>query len=213
MDAALVSEQRIVELPAADAAANLPAAVVEGGVTLHIERSHPSPGTATTGSRRFPATWVAEHGRGQGYVEVGPLSARMAFVEVAVPREATRGHAETLRNDLEGRPHRPPTPARPPQEGRRLVAVGGLLVVLVAAAVPGFHLLTRPQPVSVETATVVEWACKAGQKVEEGDPLLSVELDKIDSEITAPVSGTVVELTVEPGADVSVGTILCILDT
>jgi hypothetical protein len=152
MDTAVMSAQRVVELPAAEAAAKLPGTLVERGVSLHIDRSNPRPGTVTPGSRRFPAIWVAKHRSGQGYVEVGPLSARMAVVEVALSRRAAPHHADALRDHLEGRPRRPLEPARRRPPRHTLVAIA-LLGTITAAAVPGLHILTRPQPVSFETAT------------------------------------------------------------
>lgn len=65
----------------------------------------------------------------------------------------------------------------------------------------------------VDAATVLEWACEVGQQVEAGDTLLSVELDKIDTDIPSPVTGTVVELGAQEGDEVTVGTVICVLDT
>ena len=50
-------------------------------------------------------------------------------------------------------------------------------------------------------ATVVEWLKGVGQRVEQGEPLVSVETDKVEAVVEAPVSGTLVETRAGPPAD------------
>lgn len=57
-------------------------------------------------------------------------------------------------------------------------------------------------------ATVVEWLKGVGQRVEEGEPLVSVETDKVEAVVEAPVSGTLVEIVAGPDEDVPVGATL-----
>ena len=59
---------------------------------------------------------------------------------------------------------------------------------------------------SDETVTVVEWTVGPGDVVTDGDLLAEVEADKAAAELKSPVSGTVVELLVEEGDNVPVGT-------
>lgn len=65
----------------------------------------------------------------------------------------------------------------------------------------------------VETATVLEWACQIGESVAVGQPLLSVELDKIDTDVPAPVDGTLVERAVAEGDEVRVGDVICLVES
>lgn len=62
---------------------------------------------------------------------------------------------------------------------------------------------------TMEEATLGPWEVEAGARVEEDQPLVSIHTDKVDTDIEAPVSGTVVEILVEAGATVDVGTVLC----
>lgn len=59
---------------------------------------------------------------------------------------------------------------------------------------------------------VVSWLVELGATVSPGDALLSVETDKIDVDIEAPVGGTVVELLVEAGQDVHTGDPVCVIE-
>jgi len=49
-----------------------------------------------------------------------------------------------------------------------------------------------------ETATVVEWLKREGERVEKGEPLLVVETDKVTVEIECPASGILAGIRVEP---------------
>lgn len=50
-----------------------------------------------------------------------------------------------------------------------------------------------------ETATVIEWLADEGQQVAQGDPILTVETDKVTIEIEAPASGTLAGLLAASG--------------
>ena len=49
-----------------------------------------------------------------------------------------------------------------------------------------------------ETSTVVEWLKQEGQRVEKGEPLLTVETDKVTVDIESPASGILADIRVEP---------------
>jgi 2-oxoisovalerate dehydrogenase E2 component (dihydrolipoyl transacylase) len=73
--------------------------------------------------------------------------------------------------------------------------------------------VTMPQlGESVTEGTIGEWLKQVGERVEKYEPLVEVETDKVNSEIPAPVSGTVLELLVEPQTTVPVGAALCRID-
>jgi len=61
---------------------------------------------------------------------------------------------------------------------------------------------------SVVEGTVGKWLKSQGDKVEKYEPLLEVVTDKVDSEITAPDSGTVLQIYVEEGETVQAGRLL-----
>jgi 2-oxoisovalerate dehydrogenase E2 component (dihydrolipoyl transacylase) len=63
------------------------------------------------------------------------------------------------------------------------------------------------------TAEVVEWKVKVGDAVKEDQIIAEVMTDKAAVEIPAPVSGTVVSITGQPGDMVAVGSELIVFDT
>jgi pyruvate dehydrogenase E2 component (dihydrolipoamide acetyltransferase) len=66
---------------------------------------------------------------------------------------------------------------------------------------------------SQETALVIEWLKDEGDQVEKGEPLLSVETDKVTMDVEAPASGTLAGVSVSEDEDVPVTTTIAyILD-
>src|SRR5215204_1533183 len=63
----------------------------------------------------------------------------------------------------------------------------------------------------VEEVTVTKWLKKEGDSVNELEPLLEVNTDKVDTEIPAPASGTVLKIMAQEGAPAKVGTILAFI--
>ena len=61
-------------------------------------------------------------------------------------------------------------------------------------------------------AEIVEWKVKAGDHVKEDDVIVDVMTDKANIEVPAPVSGTVVSTTGEPGDRVPVGATLIVFE-
>src|SRR5512138_3397284 len=60
----------------------------------------------------------------------------------------------------------------------------------------------------VEEVTVTKWLKKEGDSVDELEPLLEVNTDKVDTEIPAPASGMVLKIVAEEGAPAKVGAVL-----
>ena len=63
------------------------------------------------------------------------------------------------------------------------------------------------------TAEIVEWKVKVGEHVHEDQVIAEMMTDKAAVEVPAPVSGTVVALTGQPGDMVAVGAELIVFDT
>lgn len=61
----------------------------------------------------------------------------------------------------------------------------------------------------VAEATVVKWLKKAGDSVNKDEPLLEVSTDKVDTEIPAPASGTLLKTIAREGATVEVNQTIC----
>jgi 2-oxoglutarate dehydrogenase E2 component (dihydrolipoamide succinyltransferase) len=64
---------------------------------------------------------------------------------------------------------------------------------------------------SVVEGTVARWLKKVGDTVERMEPLLEISTDKIDTEVPAPASGTLLAILVEEGRTVNAGTVLAYL--
>src|SRR5512139_1709505 len=63
----------------------------------------------------------------------------------------------------------------------------------------------------VEEVTVTKWLKKEADSVNELEPLLEVNTDKVDTEIPAPASGTVLKILVEEGVPAKVGMVLALI--
>jgi 2-oxoglutarate dehydrogenase E2 component (dihydrolipoamide succinyltransferase) len=61
-------------------------------------------------------------------------------------------------------------------------------------------------------ATINKWLVSEGSQVKEDDPLVEVATDKVDSEVPAPVSGTVVSIAVKEGSVAKIGEILAVIE-
>jgi 2-oxoisovalerate dehydrogenase E2 component (dihydrolipoyl transacylase) len=63
----------------------------------------------------------------------------------------------------------------------------------------------------VDEVTVTKWLKQVGDSVEELEPLLEVNTDKVDTEIPAPASGTVLKIVLQEGTPAKVGELLAII--
>jgi 2-oxoglutarate dehydrogenase E2 component (dihydrolipoamide succinyltransferase) len=61
-------------------------------------------------------------------------------------------------------------------------------------------------------ATINKWLVKEGTKVKEDEPLVEVATDKVDSEVPAPVSGTIISITVKEGSIAKIGEVLAVIE-
>ena len=66
---------------------------------------------------------------------------------------------------------------------------------------------------AMQSALITEWLCSVGDHVGVGAPLVTVETDKITTDVEAPVAGTLVEQLVSVQDEVPVGTAICVLET
>ncbi|MCH7975758.1 MAG: 2-oxoglutarate dehydrogenase, E2 component, dihydrolipoamide succinyltransferase [Bacteroidetes bacterium] len=66
---------------------------------------------------------------------------------------------------------------------------------------------------SVMEGTVLEWKKQIGDIIELDETLLEISTDKVDSEIPAPAAGKLVEILVQEGDTVDVGTPIAVIDS
>ena len=69
--------------------------------------------------------------------------------------------------------------------------------------------ITMPQlGESIAEGTIVNWLKKPGDAVEKDENVVIISTDKVEAEIPAPATGVLLDILVEPGETVDVGTVL-----
>ena len=64
----------------------------------------------------------------------------------------------------------------------------------------------------IEYGTVSQWLKREGDRVEKGEPIVDVEVDKVTESIDAPLSGTLAEIVALAGDEVKVGGVLAVIE-
>jgi len=73
--------------------------------------------------------------------------------------------------------------------------------------------VTMPQlGETVVEGTITKWLKQQGETVERDEPLFEISTDKVDTEVPSPLAGTLVEIKVQEGETVGVGTELALID-
>ena len=65
---------------------------------------------------------------------------------------------------------------------------------------------------SVVEARVARWLKKEGDRVEVGEPVVELETEKIDLEVSAEKSGVIASIARQEGEDVKIGELLAVVD-
>jgi 2-oxoglutarate dehydrogenase E2 component (dihydrolipoamide succinyltransferase) len=72
--------------------------------------------------------------------------------------------------------------------------------------------VTMPQlGETVTEGTILRWAKQVGDTITEDEVLLEISTDKVDTEVPSPAAGTILEILVDEGATVAVGTPLVVI--
>lgn len=66
---------------------------------------------------------------------------------------------------------------------------------------------------SITEGTIINWLVQPGESFEEGDIIVEVGTDKVDNEVPAPFSGTLIETKYNPKDVVKIGEVIAILET
>ncbi|OGO28699.1 MAG: hypothetical protein A2Z16_07840 [Chloroflexi bacterium RBG_16_54_18] len=64
---------------------------------------------------------------------------------------------------------------------------------------------------SVTEGTITKWLKAVGERVEEFEPLVEVNTDKVDTEIPSPATGTLLEIMIPEGTVVKTGAVLALI--
>ena len=75
-----------------------------------------------------------------------------------------------------------------------------------------FELKMPKMGESITEGTIINWLVNEGDTFEEGDIILEVATDKVDNEVPAPASGTMVETKFQAKDVVKVGEVIAILE-
>lgn len=66
---------------------------------------------------------------------------------------------------------------------------------------------------SVLEASIIQWLKKEGEMIHEGESIVEVATDKVDSEIPTPYAGTIIRTLVQPGQVITIGQPIAIIQT
>ncbi len=61
---------------------------------------------------------------------------------------------------------------------------------------------------SVTEGTILGWSVKVGDEIKDGETVVEISTDKVDMELPAPASGTIIEILAEEGQTVTVGEVI-----
>ncbi len=66
---------------------------------------------------------------------------------------------------------------------------------------------------SLQEGTILKWLKSVGDKIERDEMILEISTDKVDTEVPAPVAGTLAEILAQEGDTVDVGSVIAIIET
>jgi pyruvate dehydrogenase E2 component (dihydrolipoamide acetyltransferase) len=73
-------------------------------------------------------------------------------------------------------------------------------------------ILSMPKwGLSMKTGLIVEWLKKAGEAVQEGEPIVEIESEKATNEVEAPVTGIIRTIEIEEGDSAPVGAAIAVI--
>src|SRR5215210_2239134 len=75
-----------------------------------------------------------------------------------------------------------------------------------------FNIVVPEVGESIVDARIAKWLRSEGETVAAGDPLVELETDKIDLEVSAPHAGVLARIARHDGEDVKVGEVLGVIE-
>ncbi len=104
-----------------------------------------------------------------------------------------------------------PAATAPVSEPEAVVAATPAPAPAPAASGASVDVLMPKMGESIMEGTVLTWAKQVGDSIELDETLLEIATDKVDTEVPAPAAGTVLEILVEEGETVDVGTRIAVI--
>ncbi|MFF5489284.1 2-oxoglutarate dehydrogenase, E2 component, dihydrolipoamide succinyltransferase [Streptomyces virginiae] len=156
-----------------------------------------------------------------------PVSGILASIKVAEDETVEVGAELAVIDDGSGAPAAAAAPAAEPAAAEAPAAAPAPVAEAPAAPAPaaeapaeapaaapaaaGTDVVLPALGESVTEGTVTRWLKQVGESVEADEPLLEVSTDKVDTEIPAPVSGTLLEIRINEDETAEVGTVLAVI--
>ncbi|MFE1561177.1 biotin/lipoyl-containing protein, partial [Streptomyces sp. NPDC058734] len=149
-----------------------------------------------------------------------PVSGILASIKVAEDETVEVGAELAVIDDGSGAPaaaaapaaaEAPAAPAAPAPVAEAPAAPAPAETPAPAGAASGTDVVLPALGESVTEGTVTRWLKEVGESVEADEPLLEVSTDKVDTEIPAPVSGTLLEILVAEDETAEVGARLAVI--
>ncbi|MFE5523421.1 2-oxoglutarate dehydrogenase, E2 component, dihydrolipoamide succinyltransferase [Streptomyces virginiae] len=134
-----------------------------------------------------------------------PVSGILASIKVAEDETVEVGAELAVIDDGSGAPAAAEAPAAEP------AAAEAPAEAAAAPAASGTDVVLPALGESVTEGTVTRWLKQVGESVEADEPLLEVSTDKVDTEIPAPVSGTLLEIRINEDETAEVGAVLAVI--
>ncbi|MFJ6500073.1 2-oxoglutarate dehydrogenase, E2 component, dihydrolipoamide succinyltransferase [Streptomyces virginiae] len=155
-----------------------------------------------------------------------PVSGILASIKVAEDETVEVGAELAVIDDGSGAPAAAEAPAAEPAAAEATAAAPAPVAEAPAAPAPaaeapaeaaaapaasGTDVVLPALGESVTEGTVTRWLKQVGESVEADEPLLEVSTDKVDTEIPAPVSGTLLEIRINEDETAEVGAVLAVI--
>jgi 2-oxoglutarate dehydrogenase E2 component (dihydrolipoamide succinyltransferase) len=85
-------------------------------------------------------------------------------------------------------------------------------IILNATFMARMNLILPAMGEGIIEATINKWLVAEGSQVQQDDPLVEVATDKVDTEVPAPVTGTLISIIAKEGSIIKVGEVLAIIE-
>jgi pyruvate dehydrogenase E2 component (dihydrolipoamide acetyltransferase) len=128
--------------------------------------------------------------------KAAPAPAKASAPKETAPKEAAPAPAATAAAASSPAPaaQKPPTPP-------------------AGSAAPALSDVIMPQMgESIFEGTITKWLKKAGDTVQQDEPLFEISTDKVDAEIPSPAAGVLAEIKVQAGTTVQINTVVALID-
>jgi pyruvate dehydrogenase E2 component (dihydrolipoamide acetyltransferase) len=91
---------------------------------------------------------------------------------------------------------------------KKIDAVSATVQAQPVAATGATDVVMPQMGESITEGTVSKWLKAVGEKIEKDEPLLEISTDKVDAEVPSPAAGNLLEIVVNEGETVEVGSVL-----